>query len=293
MRRGDRETQGPVLHIMFSASLYLILPAKLKASGISPRSWFRSDTFSHIGVLYPLSAPAFLRGTASRPRTASRSKCYPAVGLFDRRQKSGVPASQHSPSLLRTPHAGTVRVLADRLLFLVLAGVGLHATTFHCLGQTYDAPMIGTHWAPNLRPGGVGGKHASTDGIRTERSEQTRVPILESKHQSGWGPALYVPKRLERSVGAARSRVQQTAPQGGRLVLPKADDQRRMSSSWARVVSLSATSAMARANRMPICGEDLHTWEERLPGSAGLGKSSPNHLQILSCTSRPGGPWCV
>lgn len=139
MRRGDRETQGPVLHIMFSASPYLILPAKLKASGIPPRSWFRSDTFSHIGVLYPLSTPAFLRGTASRPRTASRSKCHPAVGLFDRRQKSGVPASQHSPSLLRTPHAGTVRVLADRLLFLVLAGVGLYATTFHCLGQTYEA----------------------------------------------------------------------------------------------------------------------------------------------------------
>ena len=42
MRRGDRETQGPVLHIMFSASPYLRVPlshppCKVKGIADSPK----------------------------------------------------------------------------------------------------------------------------------------------------------------------------------------------------------------------------------------------------------------
>ena len=144
MRRGDRETQGPVLHIMFSAHVLRVPlshpPCKVKGIENSPKELvsFRY-VLTYRCTLPPVSACFSTRNRIETPNSIKIQMPPAAVGLFDRRQKSGVPASQHSPSLLRTPHAGTVRVLADRLLFLVLAGVGLYATTFHCLGQTYEA----------------------------------------------------------------------------------------------------------------------------------------------------------
>ena len=57
----------------------------------------------------PCQRPLFHENRIETPKSIKIQMPPAAVGLFDRRQKSGVPASQHSPSLLRTPHDGTER----------------------------------------------------------------------------------------------------------------------------------------------------------------------------------------